>query len=337
MKRALLALVVTLALPSLAAPRTYAVHPMEVKTKRDGDQMAAIFVEELQAQDVKVVPTDAVAQALAKQKGKVCPAKGREACLAQLCKKTKADAAVWASFSPDLPLYSVSAVVVSCAGKVEKSIKLKTYEKEKALRLQGVRNVLKLFVADLALAPPPASPTPAVAVAPALGTPEPEAVAVPPSEEVSRPVAPPPPPARATPPPPEKLEPEPASQVAPAVVVEETPPPVRRGSDGGMRAGAYVLGGLGVAGIGAGGVLAILANSEAGALQVDANGNIPVSQLPIRKSADTKSTAALVAVGAGAAVLAAGVAMFFLSDSDAMLGVAPTNGGAAVVFSGTLP
>ncbi|MBX7102428.1 MAG: hypothetical protein K1X89_32220, partial [Myxococcaceae bacterium] len=151
---------------ALAAERRIAVHPMEVETKRDGDQMAEAFEAELALQGVVLVGHDVTAAVLSKQKGKVCPAKGREACLAQLCKKTKADVTLWTSFQPDKPVYTFDAMLVRCDGKVERTLKGQEYEKEKKmLRLQGVRNVLKRFVADLALGPEGAAPAAATTAA----------------------------------------------------------------------------------------------------------------------------------------------------------------------------
>lgn len=308
---------------ALAAERRVAVHPMEVETKRDGDQMAEAFEAELALQGVVLVGHDVTAAVLSKQKGKVCPAKGREACLAQLCKKTKADVALWTSFQPDKPAYTFDAMLVRCDGKVERTLKAQEYEKEKKmLRLQGVRNVLKRFVADLALGPEGAAPVAAAPTEPAAAT-KPGPAAASPSQ-----------PAPAT-----QVAPQPAArpaEVIPDVVAEPTPAE-RPSRTNGLRIASYAVGGAGVATMAVGGVMALLASGEAGQLTVDPNGNIPRSQLDARKGADAKATTGAVLAGVGAGLAAAGVAMFFISGSDTGLAMAPTPGGAVLVIGGTLP
>ncbi|MBX7098507.1 MAG: hypothetical protein K1X89_12415, partial [Myxococcaceae bacterium] len=136
-----------------------------------------------------------------------------------------------------------------------------------------------------------------------------------------------------------RVDPAPAARPAETIpdVVAEPPPAERPSRTNGLRIASYAVGGAGVATMAVGGVMALLASGQAGQLTVDPNGNIPRSQIDVRKGADAKATTGAVLAGVGAGLAAAGVAMFFISGSDTGLAMAPTPGGAVLVVGGTLP
>jgi hypothetical protein len=122
----------------------------------------------------------------------------------------------------------------------------------------------------------------------------------------------------------------------PLQVVQE--PPQSQG--GGLRAVAYVAGGLGVAGLASGVVFSVLANSDATAVKsslVQVNGKpigIPSSSKALAQRIDTESTGALACYIGGGVFLAAAVVMFGLSAEDSSTAVLlPLKDGGAFVFT----